>query len=421
MRVAVGTAGGIALAIGMAGPLGAQRPASVGTAAGLGGAAVVESRRADALLWNPALLPLWDGGASGSHSYGQVEVSQLPRRRWLEAAGPLGLAGDPSAAKRAEGIPGGVGNGSSASVVWAASQSRGFAVSLSSHAHAAAEVPEEVAVAVAGRELPAEAGSAAEGGFGERAAQTVLAVGYGVAGVPVPGLRGLWVGATVKGAWTHEFARGAFAAGAPGGEVYREARVAGVPGLGLDVGGLVGGGGPVRAGIAVSNAAAWVFRPRRGPRLRVVSVGGAGGAGDVQSVRGPELDETEPGSADRRLADGVWEDAKPAAVLRGGAAVEMPAGTVALGYRRVLRDGGLEPDAMDDPFTVAYATPGAGVLRVFTSWGGGARTWGGAIGLGGCARRVVLGAERRGGAADAGRVGVSASVVFGGAGCGRGP
>ncbi len=42
----------------------AQRPLNVGTATGLGGTAATEARRADAVLWNPALVGIYDGPLS---------------------------------------------------------------------------------------------------------------------------------------------------------------------------------------------------------------------------------------------------------------------------------------------------------------------------------------------------------------------
>ena len=57
----------------------AQQPLSIGTAAGLGDAAVTEARRTDALLWNPALLGVYDGPLA-SYTVLAVDADALPAR-----------------------------------------------------------------------------------------------------------------------------------------------------------------------------------------------------------------------------------------------------------------------------------------------------------------------------------------------------
>jgi hypothetical protein len=394
-----------------AGAAEAQRPLATGTAAALGGAGVTEARRADALLHNPALLGLWDGGPAASQSFLSLDLARLPGEGSFDGSVRLGLIGGGVERRTrllqysgplADGssYPGAVGG-----VTWGAFQNRDFALSLSTHFSAFADIPPAIR-----RSLGAgEAASPATGESG-RTASTVLAVGRAFPLGTLPGVGPVWAGATAKGWNVHTHARGAFAATEPGTDVYRETVFRNVPGYGVDLG-VSASPGRLRLGASVANALTGSLRPATGPRERTLSVAGAddGGRAVVSEVVGPEIDFGDLGTEPFEGASRAWRDAHFPATLRAGAAYDAGFGTVALAARHVLRRGGLEPATGDERFTAAFRGPATLPLRASYGWGDGVRGFGLGVDAGSCARRWTVGVERRDGR-DGTSVGVSASL-----------
>lgn len=384
----------------------AQRPIETGTAAALGGTGVAEARRADALLVNPALLGIWDGGPAASHSFLSLELARLPSQDTFDGAVRLGLMGGGrrSLQYSAPLADGTTYSGALGGVTWGAFQNRDFALSLSTHTAAYADIPPAIRDALG-------AGEAESPATGEsmRSMATVLSIGRAFEVGRLPGIGPVWVGATGKGWYLHTYARGAFVADAPGAEVYGETVFRDVPGYGLDMG-IAASPGPLRLAASVSNALAGTVRPGSGPRERTVSVEeNPGGRALVTEHVGPEIGfddlDTPPYTAARR----AWETAYFPAVLRAGAAWDAKLGTMALAFTQVLRQGGLEPERITDRFTASVRGTPQLPLRASYGWGDGSRTYALGIDVGSCARRWTLGVSHRSGQAGS-SLGLSASL-----------
>jgi hypothetical protein len=384
----------------------AQRPVQTGTAAALGGTGVTEARRADALLLNPALLGIWDGGPTASHSFLSLDLARLPSQGTFDGAVRLGLMGIGRrslqySAPLAEGTtyPGALGG-----VTWGAFQNRDFALSLSTHAAAYADIPPAIRAALGSGE--AESPATGESG---RSVATLLAIGRAFELGRLPGIGPVWVGATGKGWYLHTHARGAFTADAPGMEVYRETVFRDVPGYGLDVG-IAASPGPLRLAGSISNAFAGTVRPASGPRERTVSVEETpGGRALVTEQVGPEIGFDDLDTAPYAAARRAWDDTFFPAVLRAGAAWDVELGTMALAFTQVLREGALEPEGSTDRFTASVRGAERLPLRASYGWGDGARTYALGVDVGSCARRWTLGVSRRDGP-EGSSAGVSASL-----------
>jgi hypothetical protein len=371
----------------------AQQPLSIGTAAGLGDAAVTEARRTDALLWNPALLGVYDGPLA-SYTVLAVDADALPARSWRGPAHTLGLDGlPPRAGWMAPGIRGTGAGVAAGRVQWFATQHRDFALGLSTHYQAAGSIPEPIARSLGG-ESRFEAPVAADSTL--RSAVTVLAVGRGAHVGDLPLLGALWLGATAKGWWVHSYGRGAFLAGEPGEDVYRETVIRDVPGYGLDLGILAQPVDRVRFGASVSNAISGVFRPGKGPRVRVVSIlPAAGGGADVTVTQTPHLGTDDEDTEDARRARALWESLAHDAVLRVGTTVETDVGSVAASVRTRLREGGVDPAVGDTPYTLAFAGTAVLPLHLSYGWGGEGSSVSAGVRLGRCERRWSVAITRR--------------------------
>ena len=404
-----------AAALGATIPASAQQPLSVGNATGLGGAAVTESRRTDAILWNPALVGIYDGPFS-SYSALAVDVDAFPASSWRTRARSLGLAGLPSELRWIGGLrPGGGAAVAAGRVQWLATQHRDVALGLSSHHVSAGDVPAGIAAALGGgSDLPGPTPSDST----MRSSVTVLAAARAVHLGRVPVLGALWVGATAKGWWVHSYARGAFRGDEPAEEVYREVALRDVPGYGLDVGVLAQPVERVRLGASVSNVVAGAFRPRYGPRIRLVSViPGEDGETDVTETHGPYLATEDDGTEEAGLGRALWESVAYPAVLRAGGTVETDAGSFSAALRSTLRAGGLDPEWGASPYTLAYAGPAALPVRASYAWGAETRAVSLGLRLGPCERRWNVGLVRRTGPWGT-TYGASASLAAGSAaGC----
>ncbi|HEX8361897.1 MAG TPA: conjugal transfer protein TraF [Longimicrobium sp.] len=382
----------------------AQRPVEAGTA--LGGTGVTEARRADALLINPALLGIWDGGPAASHSFLALDLARLPSQGTFDGAVRLGLMdGGRRPLQYSAPLPDNpTYPGALGGVTWGAFQNRDFALALSTHAAAHAHIPPAIRAALgAGK---AESAASYESG---RSLATVLAVGRAVELGRLPGIGAVWAGATAKGWYLHTYARGAFVADAPGGEVYRETVFRGVPGYGLDLG-VAANPGPLRLAASVSNVFAGTVQSGSGPRERSVSVEeNPGGRALVTEQVGPEIGFADLDSASYTDARRAWDDALFPAVLRAGAAWDAGAGTVALAITEVLRQGGLEPARSTDRFTASVRGTERLPLRASYGWGDGARSYTLGLDAGSCARRWTLGVAYRDGS-EGSSIGLSASL-----------
>jgi hypothetical protein len=388
----------------------AQRPLSAGTTAALGGTGVTEARRADALLFNPALLGIWDGGPSASQSFLSLDLARLPSEGTFAGSVRLGLiGGEIGKGSRYLQYSGPLANGSSypgalGGVTWGAFQNRDFALSVSTHFASYADIPPAIREALGAGE--AESPSTGESG---RSVATVLAVGRALPLGSLPGIGSVWVGATGKGWYLHTLARGAFVSDAPGADVYRETVFRGVPGYGVDVG-IAAAPGPVRLAVSLSNAVAGTVRPASGPRERTVSIAqDPEGGATVTEALGPEIGFGDLGTPPFVAANAAWEGAHFPSILRAGAAWDADFGTVAVAASQVLRQGGLEPEGSADRFTASFRGTPRLPIRASYGWGEEARSYGVGLDAGSCARRWTLGVGRREGP-EGTSMGLSASL-----------
>lgn len=374
-------------------PLSSQVGPSLGTAAGLGGSAVTESRRIDAALWNPALVGIYEGGATRTSSVLALDARTLPGGDAIEASARLGLLSgrveDRRAGDYAAALAWGGGTRDAAvQVRWLGAQSRGMVVTLDSRYSMRAALPPELAASLG-------IGDAAHGGGGEaeRALSTVLAASRGVFLGEFPSIGRIWAGATAKGWWLHEYGFGRFHGDLPTTSLFRETVLGDVGGIGADVGlaGLVAG--RLRYGVSVANVYQATYTPGRNPRTRSVDV-----MIENERVRFQEqvsseisLDDPDVEAVDR--AREVWERTRFPVVARAGIAVESAWGTVAGAMRHEIKQGGLDPRGAEAERTLAWRDTGDRV-RVSYGWGRNRDVLAAAVSFGGCARRWTMGARR---------------------------
>lgn len=382
-----------AIALVTAAPSAAQQPLSIGTATALGDAAVVVSRRSDALLWNPALVGIYDGPLS-SYSVLATDLAAVPAKSWATPAAALGLDGSPVRLDAAGKVIGGAGAAIQVgSIQWLGTQHRDFAVSIATQQLAAGRVPSAVAELLGGA-ADADAPIAQDSTM--RSAATVVSAGRALHVGRLPAVGDLWVGVTAKGWWAHEYARGAFRTDQPGEDAYREVAVRNAPGYGVDLGVVAQPVERIRIGGAISNIISGALRPSTGPRVRVVSVlPGEDGAGEVHETFGPALGPDDDATEEGAMASRLWQSLSFPSVLRGGVAVESDYGTFSGATMFVVRHGGMMPAWSAAPFTVAFAGRSALPVNVSYAWGSGSQVASAGLVTGTCERRWSIGVVRR--------------------------
>lgn len=403
-----------------AAPLAAQAPPSLGTAAGLGAAGVTEARRTDAILWNPALVGIYDGPVKSFSLLG-LDFRSLSGGDSFETASRLGVLGanlEESARFRQFGdvLPGGGGGGTVGQVVWFGAQARDLALSVSTHYSEAGDVPFALRSAFTGEEIGN--GTGAELLDVERSTATVLSVAKGAYLGRYPGLGQVWAGVTAKGWYVHDFGIGTFAQGLSDGEVYSEASVEGVPGFGIDFGIAGRVADRVRYGVAVANLYQQTFDPREGARERVILVArDDAGRPLVEERFGPEIGESDPDVAAARRVNALWKRAAFPSVLRAGLAYEAgSAGVFAGAVRSDLLASGLDAGWSEAPVSVAWSGPTNLPLRLSYGWGEGVSALNAGVVFGRCDRRWAVAAGRRSGELGS-ALQLSASLTFADWGC----
>ncbi len=413
MKIRTLTAAALAGCAAWPAPAPAQRAPSLGTATALGDAAVTESRRSDAVLWNAAAVGIYDGPLS-SYTLLATDLAALAGPGWSGPAERLGLTGLPARAGWLGRLPGagagaGVGEGQ---VEWIGTQVRGFAVTAATTWLSAGDVPAAIGAALGADrvETPVAADSTV------RAVASTVAVARGIYAGRLPLLGRVWLGATGKGWLAHSYARGAFSSAEPGVDVFRETVFRNIPGWGVDVGVLAEPLPRLRVGAAVSNVLTGSWRPERGARVREVSVIPAGDGAEVSATISPYLGEND-GSVEAGLAAALWRSAIYPTVLRAGATAETGAGAVSFAASTTLREGGLDPRLGAAPFTVAFAGAGRFPVRASYAWGDSLRRVSLGTRLGGCRRSWSAGMTR-GSAPWGTSLGLSVTVTTGSAaGC----
>jgi hypothetical protein len=385
----------VLLLVAWASSLPAQIPSSLGTSAGLSGTAVTEARRADAVLWNPALVGVYDGPERSTSLLG-FDAAILPGGDGFDAAARLGLV----SGRVEEGRFGFLtrpmfwGSGTpeaAAQVRWGAVQSRDLAVTLDTRFAASAEVPEELAGELGVRGVPREVW---EDRPASRSLSSVLTVARGAYLGEFPVLGRAWAGAGVKGWWVHEFAAGRFQADLPAAEVYRETSLGKVGGLGVDAGVAGLAGGRLWYGLSVSNLYATSFRPGRAPRTRTVEAAAAADGGvELRQTLGPEIRDDDPDADAVARAGTLWNDTRFPAVLRAGLAWEGRWGTVAAAVSERLDGGGLDPAGVEPRRSLAWHDA-ARRFRVSYGWGDDRSVIAAAVSAGRCDRRWTAGLRR---------------------------
>jgi hypothetical protein len=387
------------LAVAVAPPLAAQLPSSLGTAAGLSGTAVTEARRADAALWNPALVGIYDGPQRTTSLLG-LDAGVLPGGDGFEAAARLGLVSGRVEEERlgflaAPLVWGSRSPEAAAQVRWAAVQSRDLVATLDTRFATHADVPSGLAGALGVRGVQPEVW---EDAAVSRSLSSVLSLARGAYLGELPVFGRVWAGAAAKGWWVHEFATGRFQADLPAAEVYRETVLGNAGGLGVDVGVAGLARGRVWYGISVANVYETSFRPRRAPRTRTVeAVAAPDGGVELRQAVGPEIGDDDPDADAVSRAEALWDDARFPTVLRAGLAMEMPWGTVAGAVSERLREGGLDPTGAEPRRSVAWHDP-ARRFRLSYGWGSGRSVASAAVSAGRCDRRWTAGVRRNSGA-----------------------
>lgn len=374
-------------------PCAAQRAASHGTASALGDAAVTEARRADALLWNPAALGIYDGPLS-SYRLLSLDLSALPARSWSGPARRLGLSGLPHQVGWVANLNAGTGAAvSQGQVEWLATQVRGLAVSLGTGYLSAGDIPQPLRATLGAGDT---IGSPAPRDSALRVTASTLAVGRGIYAGVLPVAGRVWLGATAKGWLVHSYARGAFTGPEAAPDVYREAVLENIPGYGVDVGLMAQPLPRLRLGAAVSNVVSGSWRPKRGPRVRTVSVAeGPDGDAEVTATTSAYLGAEDDGTEESRAGLALWRSARFPAVLRAGATMELDVGTLSAAASSDLTEGGLDPRWDATPVTLAFAGSGRLPLRASYGWGGQASQISLGLRLGTCRRQWHVGAMRR--------------------------
>ena len=376
----------------------AQLPSGLGTASGLAGTAVTGARRADAALWNPALVGVYDGPQRTTSLLG-LDAAVLPGGDAFRVAARLGLVSGRAEEPRFGFLAGPLfwRSGSPeavAQVRWAAVQSRDLALSLDTRFAADADVPAGLAGALGARgvapDVWQEAGTS-------RSLSSVLTVARGAYLGELPVLGRLWAGGAAKGWWVHEFATGRFEADLPAAEVYRETVLGNAGGVGVDAGVAGLARGRLWYGLSVSNLYQTSFRPRRAPRTRTVEAVPQGGGVELRQSFGPEIRDDDPDPEAVQRAGALWDATRFPTVLRAGVAVEVPWGTLAGAVSERLRGGGLDPAGVEPGRSLAWNDP-ARRVRLSYGWGGGRSTVAAAVSAGRCDRRWTAGVRRTAGA-----------------------
>ena len=376
-------------------PCSAQRPASLGTASALGDAAVTEARRADALMWNPAAIGIYDGPLS-SYRVLSAEVAAAPGRSWSAPARRLGLSGLPHQLEWVADLKAGAGAAvAQGQAEWLATQVRGLAVSIGTGYLSAGDIPEPLRASLGGGD---SIGSPAASDSTLRVTASTLAIGRGIYAGVLPVAGRVWLGATAKGWLVHSYARGAFTSAEPGPDVYREALLENIPGYGVDVGVITQPMARLRLGAAVSNVVSGSWRPERGPRVRTVSITeGADGEPEVTATTSPYLGAEDDGTEESRAGLALWRSARFPAVLRAGVSLETNSGTISAATSTELTEGGLDPRWDATPVTLAFAGTGRMPVRASYGWGSDARQLSLGLRLGGCRRQWNVALTRRSG------------------------
>jgi hypothetical protein len=378
--------------------LSAQLPSGLGTASGLAGTAVTGARRADAALWNPALVGIYDGPQRTTSLLG-LDAAVLPGGDAFRAAARLGLVSGRAEEPRfgfvarplfwRSGSP-----EAAAQVRWAAIQSRDLALTLDTRFAAGADVPAALAGALGAHGVAQDVWEDAEA---SRSLSSVLTVARGAYLGELPVLGRVWAGAAAKGWWVHEFATGRFQADLPAAEVYRETVLGNAGGLGVDAGVAGLARGRLWYGLSVSNLYETSFRPRRAPRTRTVEAVAAGDGVELRQALGPQIRDDDPDPDAVARADALWDATRFPTVLRAGVALEVPWGTLAGAVSERLRSGGLDPAEVEPGRSLAWHDP-ARRFRVSYGWGGGRSTVAAAVSGGRCDRRWTAGLRRTAGA-----------------------
>lgn len=371
-------------------PAVAQEAPSLGTAAGLGGTAVTQARRADAVLWNPALVGIYDGPVRSSSLLG-IDAAHLPGSRGVEASARLGLLSGRVEDDRFGSVSGTLPWGGSrveaaSQVRWVAVQARDFAFSVDTRFGARATLPENLAEELA-QDAEVETGTV---GHSERSLVSTLAASRGHFLGDLPGLGRAWVGATVKGYLVHEAARGQIT-DLPGPAVLTETRLRNAGGAGLDIG-LAGLVGPrLWYGVSATNVFQMTFQPSEGPRQRFVRAEtSAEGGTQFEQSWGPEIRPDDPDGAALEQAEALWDRTRFPSVLRGGLSYATSGGTFSAAVRETLTEGSLDPAGRESPRTVAWASR-TGALRLSYGWGEGREAISAATSWGRCDRRWTAG------------------------------
>lgn len=374
---------------------GAQAPSSLGTAAGLAGTAVTEARRADAVLWNPALVGIYDG-PQRSTSLLAIAAAAVPGGRAFDAAARLGLLSGRAEERRLGFLSGPVfwGGGdpdSDVQVRWVALQSRALAITLDTRFSASASLPEGLADRLG---VDGVAEEAWRRGVTSRSLSSVLTVGRGAYLGELPVFGRLWAGGAVKGWWVHEFATGTFRADLPDVDVYRETALGKAGGAGFDAGVAGRTAGGVWYGVAVSNVYSTSFRPGRGARTREVQAVDVDGEVEFRQTWSAPIrdDDPDPGAVAR--ADSLWDATRFPAVLRAGLAWESRLGTLAAAVSERMSDGGLDPLDSEPARSFAWRDS-ASRFRLGYGWGGETSVVSAAVSAGRCNRRWTAGVQRR--------------------------
>ncbi|HEX6369823.1 MAG TPA: hypothetical protein VF006_12970 [Longimicrobium sp.] len=385
----------VILALAASPPLAAQLPSSLGTAAGLSGAAVTEARRADAVLWNPALVGVYDGPERTTSLLG-LDAAILPGGDGFEAAARLGLVSGRVEEERFGFLAGPMfwGSGSpeaAAQVRWAAVQSRDLAASLDTRFAARAEVPSGLAGELGVRGVEPEVW---ESGAASRSLASVLSVARGAYLGELPVFGRAWAGVGVKGWWVHEFAIGSFRADLPAAEVYRETVLGNVGGFGVDAGVAGLARGRLWYGLSVSNLYATSFRPGRAPRTRTVeAVFAADGGVELEQTLGPEIRDDDPDADAVARAGALWDETRFPTTLRAGLAWEGRWGTLAAAVSERVGDGGLDPAGVEPRRSLTWHDA-ARHFRLSYGWGDDRAVVAAAVSVGRCDRRWTAGLRR---------------------------
>ncbi|HEU0301440.1 MAG TPA: hypothetical protein VFR37_18420 [Longimicrobium sp.] len=376
-----------------AAPLVSQRPPSLGTAGGYGGAAVTQARRADAALWNPALVGVYDGPVRTTSLLG-FDAPAVPGSSAFEAAARLGLLSGRAEDARVERLGGplfwrGRSPNTAVQLRWVAVQSRDLAMTFDTRASVAVGVPEGLA-----RELGVTgvAPEVWERGGASRSLTSVLTLARGTYLGRFPTVGRLWAGAAVKGWWVHEHATGAFLSDVPDVPVFRETVLGNAGGVGLDAGvaGVLAGD-RVWYGVAVSNAYATTFQPHRAPRTRTVDViVGPAGEVEFQEAKGPEIREDDPDAEAVARARTLWDETRFPTMVRAGVAWDAAWGLVALAASEQLSRGELDAAGLEPARTLAWSDRG-GRFRVSYGWGRSRPAVAAAVSGGRCDRKWTAG------------------------------